>query len=144
MKNLEAKDPNTKSQLLMNKIHFLKDYQITFQRGKFLKWYLSQHFVMWMMNHLKNQWKTPKVKSLKLMDSTISFFKCNKKIGFTCKIILKLARRKCKTTLTRDLFWIIQSFKNSLLLIKNQIKSDQSLQNSFMLLINHFKITKAP
>ena len=144
MKNLEAKDPNTKSQLLMNKIHFLKDYQIIFQRGKFLKWYYSKLFVMWMIISLKNKWKTAKVKSLKLMDLTISFFKCNKKIGFTCKIILKLARRNSKTTLTRDLFWIIQSFKNSLLLIKNQIKSNQSLQNSFMLLINHFKITKAP
>ena len=127
----------------MNKIHFLKDYQITFQRGKFLKWYLSQLFVMWMMNHLKNQWKTPKVKSLKLMDLTISFFKCSKKIKITCKIILKSARKKCKTTLIRDHFWINQSFKSNLLLIKNQIKSDQSLENSFMLLINQFKITKA-
>ena len=144
MKNLEAKDPNIKSQQLMNKIHFFKDYQTIFQREKFNKWYLSQLFVIWMMNHLKNQWKTLKVKYLKLMDLTISFFKCKKKIGFTCKIILKLARRNSKTTLTRDLFWISQSFKNSLLLIKNQIKSDQSLQNSFMLLINHFKITKAP
>ena len=141
MKNLEANDPNTKCQLLMNKIHFLKDYQITFQRGKFLKWYFSQLFVMWMMISLKNQWKTAKVKSLKLMDLTISFFKCSKKIRITCKIILKSARKKCKTTLTRDHFWINQFFKSSLLLIKNQIKSDQSLQNSFMLLINQFKIT---
>ena len=129
---------------MMNKIRFLKDYQITFQRDKLLRWYSSQLFVIWMIFNLKNQWKIAKAKSLKLMDLTISFFKCNKKIGFTCKIILKSARRKCKTTLTRDLIWISQSFKNSLLLIKNQIKSDQSLQNSFMLLINHFKITKAP
>ena len=77
------------------------------------------------------------------MDLTISFFKCSKKIRITSKIILKSARKKCKTTLIRDHFWINQSFKRNLLLIKNQIKSDQSLENSFMLLINQFKITKA-
>jgi len=38
------------------------------------------------------------------MDLTISFFKCNKKIRFLCKLILKLPRKKCKATLTRDHF----------------------------------------
>ena len=34
MKNLEEEDLNKKSQQLMNKIRFLKDYQNTFQREK--------------------------------------------------------------------------------------------------------------
>jgi hypothetical protein len=162
MKNLEAKDPNKKSQQLINKIRFLKDCKITFQRRKLLKWYFSLLFVIWMTFNLKIQLNAAKFQ--KSMDWIISFFKCNKKKRFRCKIILKSAIKKCKATLINlnkiwvitfslksfksiikiaNHFWNNQYFKISLLPIKNQIKSNQSLQSSFMVMINQFKITKA-
>ena len=145
----------------MNKIRFLKDYQITFQKRKLLKWCYSLLSVIWMMINLKVQWNA--AKSQKSMDWIISFFKCNKKKRFRCKII-KSAIKKCKATLinlniiwvwtfslkrfrsiikTANNYWINHFFKNRVLLIKNQIKLNQSLQSSFMVLINQFKITKA-
>ena len=51
MKNLEEEDLNKKSQPLMNKFRFLKDYQNTFQREKLQ----NKQVVMKMIQNLKIQ-----------------------------------------------------------------------------------------